>query len=122
NLWASYISRNLSVGMYGDFGFVNNVVWNWWNRSADGGDHRSEYNFINNYYKPGPITPLDKPISYRILKPESGRSQENANMFGKAYVHGNIVEGNKRVTKDNWDGGVQPERSEEHTSELQSRE
>lgn len=109
NLWASNISRNPSVGMYGDFGFVNNVVWNWWNRSADGGDHRSEYNFINNYYKPGPITPLDKPISYRILKPESGRSKENANMFGKAYVHGNIVEGNKRVTKDNWDGGVQPE-------------
>ncbi len=109
NLWASNISRNPSVGMYGDFGFVNNVVWNWWNRSADGGDHRSEYNFINNYYKPGPITPLDKPISYRILKPESGRSKENANMFGKAYVHGNIVEGNKRVTKNNWDGGVQPE-------------
>ncbi|RRN78115.1 polysaccharide lyase, partial [Pseudoxanthomonas sp. SGD-10] len=31
NLWASNISRNPSVGMYGDFGFVNNVVWNWWN-------------------------------------------------------------------------------------------
>ncbi|PRD49441.1 polysaccharide lyase [Sphingobacterium haloxyli] len=108
NLWASNISRNPSIGMYGDFGFVNNVVWNWWNRSADGGDHRSEYNFINNYYKPGPITPLDKPISYRLLKPESGRSKENAGTFGKAYVHGNIVEGNRRVTKDNWDGGVQP--------------
>jgi hypothetical protein len=29
--------------------------------------------------------------------------------FGKAYVAGNVVEGNERVTKDNWDGGVQPD-------------
>lgn len=109
NLWASNISRNPSVGMYGDFNFVNNVIFNWWNRSADGGDHRSLYNFINNYYKPGPITPLDKPISYRILKPESNRDKNDPDHFGKAYVNGNVVEGNERVTKDNWDGGVQLE-------------
>ncbi|NGM64467.1 polysaccharide lyase [Sphingobacterium sp. SGR-19] len=109
NLWASNISRNPSVGMTGDFGFVNNVVWNWWNRSADGGDSGSTYNFINNYYKPGPITPLDKPISYRILKPESGRNEQNIRTFGKAYVDGNVIEGNEKVTRDNWDGGVQPE-------------
>ncbi|RZK59152.1 MAG: polysaccharide lyase [Pedobacter sp.] len=109
NLWASNISRNPSVGMYGDFAFVNNVVFNWWNRSADGGDNASFYSFINNYYKPGPITPAGEPISYRILKPESGRDKKFTNEFGKAYVTGNIVEGNARVTKDNWDGGVQPE-------------
>ncbi len=109
NLWASNISRNPSVGMYGDFGFVNNVIWNWWNRTADGGDHRSLYNFINNYYKPGPITPQGQPISYRILKPESGRDKEFANTFGKAYVHGNVIEGNEKVTINNWDGGVQPD-------------
>ncbi|WP_316784780.1 polysaccharide lyase [Pedobacter frigiditerrae] len=109
NLWASNISRNPSVGMYGDFGFVNNVVFNWWNRSADGGDNASFYSFINNYYKPGPITPAGEPISYRILKPESGRDKRYTTTFGKAYITGNIVEGNARVTKDNWDGGVQPE-------------
>lgn len=109
NLWASNISRNPSVGMYGDFNFVNNVIFNWWNRSADGGDHRSLYNFINNYYKPGPITPLDKPISYRILKPESNRDKNDPDHFGKAYVSGNVIEGNDRVTKNNWDGGVQLE-------------
>ncbi|WP_407431330.1 polysaccharide lyase [Arcticibacter sp.] len=107
NLWANNISRNPSIGMYGDFGFVNNVIFNWWNRSADGGDNKSLYNFINNYYKPGPITPLNEPIAHRILKPESGRDQANRNQFGKAYVHGNIVEGNDKVTKNNWDGGVQ---------------
>lgn len=109
NLWASNISRNPSVGMYGDFGFANNVIFNWWNRSADGGDNASFYSFINNYYKPGPITPAGEPIAYRILKPESGRDKKFKNTFGKAFITGNIVEGNERVTKDNWDGGVQPE-------------
>jgi len=107
NLWANNIARNPSVGMDGDFGFANNVIFNWWNRSADGGDDKSFFNFINNYYKPGPITPKDKPISYRILKPESGRAHKDSLVFGKAYVHGNIVEGNDAVTKDNWNGGVQ---------------
>jgi len=109
NLWSSNISRNPSVGMYGDFNFVNNVIFNWWNRSADGGDNRSFFNFINNYYKPGPITPLNEPIAHRILKPESGRDQANKNIYGKAYVHGNIIEGNEKVTANNWDGGVQIE-------------
>ena len=109
NLWANNIARNPSVGMDGDFGFANNVIFNWWNRSADGGDNKSFYNFINNYYKPGPITPADKPISHRILKPESGRAFKDSLVFGKAYVHGNIVEGNQKVTNDNWAGGVQIE-------------
>lgn len=109
NLWANNVARSPSVGMDGDFGFANNVIFNWWNRSADGGDNKSFYNFINNYYKPGPITPLDKPIGHRILKPESGRSPSTRNLYGKAYVSGNIVEGNDAVTKDNWNGGVQIE-------------
>jgi len=107
NLWANNVARNPSVGMYGDFGFVNNVVFNWWNRSADGGDNNSLYNFINNYYKPGPITPLDKPIGHRILKPEAGRSPDKKTLYGRVYANGNIVEGNDRVTKNNWDGGIQ---------------
>ncbi|MCW3092024.1 MAG: polysaccharide lyase [Ferruginibacter sp.] len=107
NLWANNIARNPSVGMYGDFGFVNNVVFNWWNRSVDGGDNHSFFNFINNYFKPGPITPMDKPIGHRILKPESGRDKKDSATYGKAYVGGNIMEGNEKVTKDNWAGGVQ---------------
>jgi len=109
NLWANNIARSPSVGMDGDFGFVNNVIFNWWNRSADGGDNKSFYSFINNYYKPGPITPLDKPIGHRILKPESGRSPATKGVYGKVYVHGNIMEGDAAVTNDNWNGGVQIE-------------
>jgi len=109
NLWANNVARSPSVGMDGDFGFANNVVFNWWNRSADGGDNNSLYNFINNYYKPGPITPVNEPIGHRILKPESGRDKSNKGLYGRVYADGNIMEGNERVTKNNWDGGIQIE-------------
>lgn len=108
NLWACNTGRNPSVGMYGDFTFVNNVLFNYRHRTVDGGDHKSLYNIINNYFKPGPGTP-NAEIAYRLLKPESERSKTVVDNFGKAYVNGNIVEGNERVTKDNWDGGVQPD-------------
>jgi len=107
NLWANNVARNPSVGMDGDFNFANNVIFNWWNRSADGGDNLSLFNFINNYYKPGPITPKDKPIGHRILKPESGRDPKNKALFGRVYADGNIVDGDDKVTKNNWDGGIQ---------------
>jgi hypothetical protein len=94
--------------MYGDFTFVNNVLFNWVHRTVDGGDERSYFSIINNYFKPGPATPKGEPISYRLLKPESERSKTVVDNFGKAYVAGNVVEGNARVTKDNWAGGVQP--------------
>jgi hypothetical protein len=106
NLWACNAGRNPSVGMFGDFTFVNNVLFNWVHRSVDGGDHMSMFNIINNYLKPGPATP-DNEIAYRLLKPESERSKTAVDHFGKAYVNGNIVDGNEKVTKDNWDGGVQ---------------
>jgi hypothetical protein len=107
NLWADNISRNASIGMYGDFNFVNNVIFNWWNRSLDGGDYRSMFNIINNYFKPGPITPTDQPIRYRILKPEAGYMKPKT--YGRAYVSGNFIVGSPEVTADNWNGGVQLE-------------
>jgi len=109
NLWADNAGRNPSIGWNGVFNFANNVVFNWVHRSTDGGDYKALYNIINNYYKPGPLTPQDSPVGYRILKPESGRSKLPYVVFGRAHVAGNIVEGNARVTKDNWDGGVQIE-------------
>jgi hypothetical protein len=108
NLWACNTGRNPSVGMYGDFTFVNNVLFNYRHRTIDGGDHLSLFNIINNYLKPGPGTP-DTEVAYRLLKPESERSKTVVDHFGKAYVNGNAVEGHDRVTKDNWDGGVQPD-------------
>lgn len=109
NLWASNTGRNPSVGMIYDFTFVNNVLFNWRHRTIDGGDHRSFYTILNNYFKPGPVTPLDDPIAYRLLKPESRRAKPPVDDYGQAYVAGNVVEGNERVTRDNWAGGVQVE-------------
>jgi len=109
NLWADNGARNPSIGWNGIFNFANNVVFNWNNRSTDGGDYTAQYNIINNFYKPGPVTELGDPISYRILKPESGRSKLPYVVFGRAYVNGNIIDGNEKVTRDNWNGGVQME-------------
>ncbi len=57
NMCACNTGRNPSVGMYGDFTFTNNVLFNYRHRTVDGGDHRSFFNIINNYLKPGPGTP-----------------------------------------------------------------
>lgn len=110
NIFASNISRNCSIGMDEDFNFINNITYNWWNRTIDGGDHTSRLNIINNNFKPGPVTDInnpDAPIRYRIIKMEAGRDKAHQNNFGKAYVNGNKVWGNDKVTADNWAGGVQ---------------
>lgn len=107
NLWADNTGRNPSIGWNGVFNFVNNVVFNWHHRSMDGGDYTSLFNIINNYFKPGPVTPKDENVGHRILKPETGRSKLKELHFGRAYVNGNIMDGYPEITKDNWNGGVQ---------------
>jgi hypothetical protein len=107
NLFACNTGRNPSIGMSYDFNFVNNVLFNWRHRTVDGGDKDSEYNIINNYYKPGPAVNAG-PIGCRIFLPSATQSRQDPTpRFGKAYVAGNVVEGNATVTRDNWDGGVQ---------------
>lgn len=108
NLWACNTGRNPSMGMGGDFNMVNNVIYNWRHRTTDGGDQSSRVNSIGNYFKPGPATPKGAPISYRIIKGESRMPKGSTErIYGKFHVTGNIVEGNERVTADNWAGGVQ---------------
>jgi hypothetical protein len=108
NLFACNTGRNASIGMNYDFNFVNNVIFNWRHRTLDGGDDLSLVNVINNYYKPGPAT-MDSPVKYRIILPQPRRVKNPTTPppFGKCYVDGNIVEGNEKVSADNWDGGVQ---------------
>ncbi|MCJ8210018.1 polysaccharide lyase [Mucilaginibacter sp. RS28] len=109
NIWADNTGRNPSVGWNGVYNFVNNVVFNWHHRSMDGGDYTTNYNIINNYFKPGPVTPKDEPVGHRILKPESGRSKLKEKVYGRVYAVGNVMEGYPEVTKDNWNGGIQVE-------------
>ena len=107
NLLACNTGRNPSIAMTYDFNFVNNVLFNWRHRTLDGGDKDSRYNIINNYYKPGPAA-NHGPVAYRILLPSATQKKPDLiAYFGKAYVAGNVVEGNEKVTADNWSGGVQ---------------
>ena len=116
NLWADNTGRNPSIGWAGVFNFINNVVYNWVHRTADGGEFKSMFNFINNYYKPGPLTSKDTPVGHRIIKAES-RSEGlfPFKQFGRVYANGNIMEGYPEITKDNWKGGIQ---IDDHNAEI----
>ena len=61
NLFASNISRNCSVGMNGGFNLVNSAIYNWWNRSIDGGD---EYSQLTS------STTISNPVLSRPCKPD----------------------------------------------------
>ncbi len=112
NLWASNTGRNPSCGWNGVFNFVNNVVFNWLHRTADGGDHKAMFNMIGNYYKPGPATPKNKGVGRRILRVERRKITEGLYGYARVYADGNIVEGADRVNADNWDGGIQIDAAE----------
>lgn len=60
----------------------NNVVYNWKNRTTDGGAH--EVNFVANYYKPGPASRY-----FRALKAQYGGFPGTQ----RYYVAGNVMPG-----------------------------
>ena len=106
NLFACNTGRNPSIGMSYDFNFMNNVLFNWRHRTMDGGDQFSLINCINNYYRPGPKTP-EAPIRYCVVRPDPSSTKGAEPKYGRVYAAGNVVEGNEKVTGDNWAGGVQ---------------
>lgn len=109
NLLAHHDSRNPrfdhpGVGdIAGVVDFRNNVIYNWGNNSAYGGQCRT-INIVNNYYKPGPATAKSK--RNRIFAPEADIKDTHYG-YGQYYVDGNFVVGDKTATKNNWAGGVQ---------------
>ena len=106
NLFACNTGRNPSIG-YGDHvDYRNNVIFNWQHRTMDGGDASSWLNVVANYYKPGPAANKGD-VEYRICKPQHLEMFSEAVTPGKWHVAENVVEGNARVSADNWDGGVQ---------------
>ena len=120
NLWADNTGRNPSVGWAGVFNFINNIVYNWQHRTADGGEYRSMFNFINNYYKPGPVTNKDQAVGHRIIKSESrSEGMFPFKQYGRVYANGNIMEGYPEITKDNWKGGIQTSDKDGETDETE---
>ncbi len=125
NLLAHHSSRNprfASGAGYNDY--RNNVIYNWGFQSCYGGEElhptqRNPYpftyiNMVANYYKAGPATL--KAVRSRIVEPSYRNSIDN---YGRWYVAGNVVEGDPRVTADNWDGGVQVDPSHFDTLRLE---
>jgi len=113
NLLAHHTSRNprmASGSGYTDY--RNNVIYNWGYQSCYGGEKQqrgnpkfnfSTFNIVANYYKPGPATKPGE-VSYRVANPSFNPETDN---HGKWYIADNAVEGNKEVSSDNWNGGVQ---------------
>ena len=112
NLLAHHSSRNPRMASgSGNTDYRNNVIYNWGYQSLYGGEkyqqgndkfNFSNFNIVANYYKPGPATKPGE-VMYRIANP-SFRSKED---YGQWYVAENTVAGNKSVSVDNWNGGVQ---------------
>lgn len=124
NLLAHHSSRNprfASGSGYTDF--RNNVVYNWGHNSTYGGEKQqpgnpkfnfSVINMVANYYKPGPAT-VPGAVTHRIVSPWS---RNLADDFGKWYVADNVVHGNKALSANNWDGGVQPQHGSSYIAGL----
>ncbi len=70
------------------------MIYNWSGNNTYGGE-KGKYNIVNNYYKRGPATPAKHTW---MVNPSSP--------FGQFFIEGNILDGNRATTNDNWNGGV----------------
>lgn len=100
NLLAHCTGRNWSLAggldrtaqrLAGRLDIRNNVVYNWRDRTTDGGVR--ELCFVNNLYLPGPVTKV-----FTLLKPDPG----DAGRGMRAFLAGNEIEGHTDVNADNW--------------------
>lgn len=96
--------------------FRNNVIYNWGSNSGYAGEGGS-YNFVNNYYKPGP----GSSNTTRIFQPnaDDGSNQQAKGVWGSFYVAGNYMDGSTAVTENNW-AGIHPNPSTKSIAELKS--
>lgn len=113
NLYAHHSSRSPKVTgrRHCEVDFRNNVLYNWgFNSCYDG--TASYMNWVNNYYKAGPATLPG--VRHRIFQlsdqpiaPEKNNSPKDSEKYETAlYASGNFIQGFPKVTRDNWDGGI----------------
>jgi Protein of unknown function (DUF3826) len=106
NLLAHCTGRNWSLAggldrtgqtLGGRLDIRNNVVYNWRDRTTDGGVR--ELNFVSNLYLPGPATK-----TFTLLKPDPGDPERGM----RAHMNGNAIEGKAEFDADNWKAYVGP--------------
>jgi hypothetical protein len=72
----------------------NNVIYNWKDRTTDGG--AKQVNFVANYYRPGPVTTL-----FKLMRPDGGAT--SAGDRQQYFVTNNVMEG-QNFDANNWSG------------------
>ena len=117
NLLAHHDSRNPRIDhdyvstQKGPVSIFNTVVYNWKGNTCYGGESSSnhgsdyrKYNFFNNYYKPGPVTPSNH---IWFLQPTTSCSNCGGTILpGHFHVDGNVMHGHDALTADNWKAGT----------------
>ncbi|MEI6946985.1 pectate lyase [Paraflavisolibacter sp. H34] len=84
--------------------YRNNVIYNWGKyNAAYGGEVEinggvSQVNMVGNYYKPGPAT--GRPLQFV----QANYTAAKAKGIGQWYLAGNIMEGNRALTRNNTGG------------------
>lgn len=96
----------------------NNVFYNWGPTNGGYAGEGGSYNFVGNYYKPGPSTATKESLTYRIFSPnaDDGTQKNAAGIWGSFYVQANYIDNTcnaltdkmrqyiAQTNEDNWVG------------------
>lgn len=94
----------------------NNVFYNWGPTNSGYAGEGGTYNFVNNYYKPGPSTNTKSSLAYRIFSAnaDDGTNSQERGIWGTFHLEGNYFDvaclsssnatNAKKVNADNYVG------------------